>query len=631
MSRLLNSPEYPELERQLSENNARFTDLRKPVRLLAVYLHRAGMLGTVKELWSLFYRRPLPTIGDFLAEKYLGDMSSKIFPVWCAALTKHFAPGSAKNEIVFGGAIGTGKTSTAMVGTYYNFHRINLMLRPQAVLGAPSNTLLVAALFSITLDKASLALIQPFKSLLLNEGYPGGSEYVEVRKETEFVEAESQGLVPFVQRSGTLYFPNNVIANAGSQVSHTLSFALISAFLDEAEFVPGSAGLEKVFQIYSNLKERVRSRFLGSPFTFLTLVSSAKYSHGIIADYTKKLKDDDPYTSYYHYPIWECRDFNIASKGHFYVLRGTTSHPSKILDEREYEAYEAETYRLPPNCEVIRVPSHYRGSFEERIEEGLRNIAGVQTIGEEKPFDDLERLESAVLVPEFRIQATLGDEQPLFDKLPRTLFKRSMDGITLARHPTLARYCHLDLAETAEAGFTVCHKELDKKTGRVLYVYDIVCWIDSPTRIDLQAIMQLILDLGEKVNVGFHTLTADQFQSAMMRQMLEANHAARNVDLLSVDRTVQPYLFFSSLVNNGQVKTGRAPKLKRQLLDVSIDESKSAQKIYTRTRKDIADSAVGSANNAAANLGDAPTVYFDEDESLVKKKAELMGFGPRLA
>jgi hypothetical protein len=222
---LYNSSQYHELERQLSANNARFENLPASTKLLATYLHQKDLLSELEDGWTLFYKRPVPKIQDYLSAEYIGGMDAILFETWRRELTEFFSPGSAKYELVLGGAIGCGKSSCGLVAKSYNFFKINSLLHPQQTLNVAPNTTLVAALFSVTLDKASLAIIEPFKALLLD-----GNFYVEAKK-TEWQEAQEAGKIPFYQRDGTLYFPNNIIVNIGSNVSHFYGAELNTLFV----------------------------------------------------------------------------------------------------------------------------------------------------------------------------------------------------------------------------------------------------------------------------------------------------------------------------------------------------------------------------------------------------------------
>ena len=63
--------------------------------------------------------------------------------------------------------------------------------------------------------------------------------------------------------------------------------------------------------------------------------------------------------------------------GSFYVMRGTKTHPSRILDKHDEELYLAGNFNVPSLCEIIKVPLAYKPNFLRRIDEAIRNIAGV--------------------------------------------------------------------------------------------------------------------------------------------------------------------------------------------------------------------------------------------------------------
>ena len=107
-------------------------------------------------------------------------------------------------------------------------------------------------------------------------------------------------------------FPNRVMVYAGSTAGHALSHSMIGAVLDEAEFRISADSMEEALTTYTHLKERVRSRFLGSRFVMLNLLSSAKYKTGVIAEYLKTIPKDDPYSNFYAFPIWEVKQFDAS-------------------------------------------------------------------------------------------------------------------------------------------------------------------------------------------------------------------------------------------------------------------------------------------------------------------------------
>ena len=488
-------------------------------------------------------------------------------------------------------------TTTATFLHVWNLIRVCLLRNPQSTLGVAFNTLLVLALFTVTLDKASLALIRPFTTLLEDSPY-----FIKVDKPNELEDKYPNELVPFLVRNGRVEFPRNIIINIGSTVSHAISYSMFGAMLDEAEF---RGKIEDSFAVYTNLRERIRSRFLGSVYTLLTLMSSARYSTGIIADYVKSIDPADLHTKVYSFAIWEIKNFeSYRNKPWFKVLRGTTEHPHRLLTDTESAAHAANTFVIPAGCEVISVPEAYRNDFAgPRISEALQNLAGIPVLFTASyPFTDLSRVEQTELTPEVYMEAELGSKTPLISKLPASMFKTVFEERRFSVSPAASRVISVDLAETSEAGVTIGH--LSTKTseaGVFVFVVDVVIKVTSPTRIDIGLIRDLILDIADVCHV--YLVTADQYQSTLLRQEVELSGKVDHVKLLSVDKTVEPYSLVARLVQNDQFYVGKCALLKNQLKNIQIDDKKSAQKITgsKEYRKDMADSVTQCAYSCLMN------------------------------
>lgn len=596
--RILNSEDFTALYNNIRFNNSPLSDLPPEQLRVAIYLYSTGQESLIDGLNNILYKRRVPSIREFLDDpKYLSrDVGgSNVFPKWRDVLFEVFAPESRVFEVIFGGAIGGGKTTIACLAEIYNLVRVTSLRYPQKTLGSTPISLLVLQLISITLDKAGLALMKRMQSILQSCYL-----FQEVKSESEFLDYTDSEITPYVNGTNQIVFPNNIIVQMGSRITHALSFDLIGAILDEAEF--RISGPDEAIQLYTNLRERVTSRFLDSyRFTLLCLISSARYTTGVIADHVNNLRSDDPNTKYYAFPIWEIRSFDAYQHGHFYVMRGTKSHPSRILTEDEVEKYEAGQYAIPQHCSILKVPNAYRKQFEKRIDEALRNLAGVQTFGHEFLFDDLSKIEYPDLTPEITIESEIGRRQDLTNQLPKSLFTETAGVVRLARYPKALRYVHIDLAETSEAGISIVHKELGR-SGETIYVADMILRIITRTRIDFDSIYNLIKKLREMYNVIFYKISADQFQSSHIMQKLKSDGLATEVDRVSVDRTPEPYYQLSQVVMDGCLHVGKSPILLKQLANIT-DE---AGKIVSTARKDVADGLCGAVHNALMNTKDVP-------------------------
>ena len=618
LEQLYNSREFGRLERSLSESNPRFRDLADNQKLLAVYFLKLGGDHAFEHLWRLFYRRRPPTIEEFLSDQYLPETNRILYPKWRELGHRIFAPGSQYYEIILGGSIGGGKTVASMIYHDYNLLRVASLLNPHGVLGAAPNKGLVLSLFTITLPKARKALIEPFMALM-NESR-GVYEQVLDRREWKagFPSYRGSEVIPFYDNNTELCLPNNISVMLGSQSSHALSFDMFGAVLDEAEFRDQGGDIDRAFEVYSNLKERVDSRFLDSRFKLVSLVSSARYSTGIIAQYTKAIPRDSKTTIYAAYPIWEIKSFDAYKDGSFHVLRGNADHPSKILSEREESEVAAGTYVLPEGCELLTVPQVYYDKFQFRVEDAIRNLAGMQTLGADQPFSDTSKLTNPNLPAEFRLEAALPsspDEPrvPLIRKLPAYLRQLTPEGPRLLRYPGLPRYAHVDLATVNVAGLTIMHKELH--CDRTVYVTDLTCSIVSPKRIDINAIGDLIVDLAAAWGVWFRTVSFDQFQSDAIRQRLELAGVVEKVERLSVDRTLGPYSEASRIVASGQAKVGPCALLQEQMLQVELHPERRTEKVKRGPAgKDQLDSWVGALYNAINAVEDHPTAEYVEGD-----------------
>ena len=143
------------------------------------------------------------------------------------------------------------------------------------------------------------------------------------------------------------------------------------------------------------------------------------------------------------------------------------------------------------------------------------------------------------------------------------------------------------------------HKEsqVDENTGitNTIYVVDLLLAINAKTKIDLTSIQKFILDLVTIKQIPIHTVTADQYQSEILLQQLTLSGYFTKVNKLSVDIKLEPYMNLASLIEKGQIKIGKCPKLKKELEALVIEKNKVTR---TTELKDLADALTGAVWNA---------------------------------
>lgn len=600
----------------------RFRDLPMSTQCLSVAMILSGKTQGVPALEDMIYKYEPPSIDEFLSEKYLGPLGGMIYEPWKKVLIEAiFNPNSAVYEWILGGCIGAGKSTIALVAHFYNLTRINCLRSPQLTMGSAPTKSMNLQLMSVTMDKVGSTLMGQIEGML--NACP---MYIEVKNKQEGMMHEQQGtgFIPWWWEDGNIAFPNNVYVKSGSQDWHALGEDLFGAVLDEAEFRRGG-DINATFDLYANILERIRSRFLGCRFILMTMVSSVQSDDGVIAKHVKSIEPGDPYRHVTSFAIWDVKpEFaREMEKGHFWVMRGTKTHPSRVLSDEEGALVDEGTYVVPAGCRLIKVPLRFKSDFKTNVERALKNLAGVTTQGDEKPFDDLTGIEDVGLPPEVTIVAPLRETRPLRYQLPQDAFYKTPDGMRLKRYPMARRYIHCDLADTGEAGIGICHKEISRQ-GQIIYTFDFVLRITSPNRISFESVNEFLIDLRDVYGINIHTLTADQYQSVSTLQKMETEHVAEKVFRLSVDTTAVAYYSGSNAIADGSVRTGVCPLLKAQLGEVYIHKNKP----FSRERKDVADGAIGALYNAMQNAADVPSYVYEDFGSadVIKQKMSDEGY-----
>lgn len=188
------------------------------------------------------------------------------------------------------------------------------------------------------------------------------------------------------------------------------------------------------------------------------------------------------------------------------------------------------------------------------------------------------------------------------------------------RAPKADRYGHVDLAGggsdgQCDAAVCILHKEYQynevTKLKDIIYVVDLLLAINAKNKVDIKAIQNFLIDLVVERDIPIHTITADQWQSLMFLQTLEASGCFSKVDKLSVDTKLEPYTNLATMLEQGQVKVGRCPKLKKELEALILDKGKVTR---TTELKDLADALVGAVWNAQLNYTDVPIYEYTKPE-----------------
>ena len=567
---------------------------------------------------QILYRRPVPDIHTFLTDKfYMGYNNATLYEYWKDKLELMFAKGSPVRKVIFDGCIGSGKSTIARKAFVYVLYRLLCLRYARATFNIDADSTIANVVISMTLKQVYDTNLLPFVKLM--ETMPCFQHVMSTRAFENFDLNNPKCPFPYAveKSSGTVFFPDNIILTCGSNQGHFTGYNVVNSFCDEIN----EKGVEEALALLNTLDNRFASRFTGSDLVFQSVVSSARTTNSPIGEYVKKLPKE-PSILHLKPMLWEVKpDPNFVGDGTtFPVLVGNGSIPSRIItNPGELEAIEKGDFYIPAGCMKIDVPTVYRSKFELQLDQSIQDIAGISTYDNSMLFRDTSQLEDPLLVPELTIEANLKENTNIFNCLPiNDLFiKDSLkDEYRLKRYPTTPRYMHFDLSSTGECDTGICmmHKEFKineiTREKETIYVTDFIIYITAKNMTDLEAVQNFAMELVTRGHVPIHTISCDQFQSALTLNTWEQSKLFDQVEKVSVDVKLDPYLNAATLIEDGKVKVGQCEKLKKELEALIIDKGKVTR---TTQLKDGADVLVGSIFNAQMNYNDIPqNEYYTE-------------------
>ena len=612
-----------------------FKKLQEIQKRIALYLTLTNQdTNLTDQIDNLLYRRPLPSIEEFLTGKfYMYNSNATLYPYWRKQLEYMFREGSPVRKTIFGGSIGVGKSTIARKAFLYVLYRILCLRYPRAVFNIDSDATIANVIISMTLKQVYETNLLPFVKLM--ETMPCFQRVMRMQSVENFDLSDPHCPIPFnvEKSSGTIYFPDNIILTSGSGITHTIGLNIVNSFMDEIN----EKGVEEALALLNSVDNRFSSRFQGSPLVFQSVVSSARTTNSPIGEYIRRLPKNDPSILILAPRLWEVKEDPefLGDGSTFPVLVGNGSIPSKIFtDPGELKALEDGNYVPPIGCEVIDVPTVYKEKFELQLEQSIQDIAGMTTVDNSTVFRDISKLEDSELPPEFNIKADISDnndilamldEYKLWEQLPdgRWVFKRA---------PFAKRYCHVDLAGggdsgQCDAGICIGHKEWryneSKKENETIYVVDLLIAVNARNKIDIHSIETFLTNLVIEKNMPIHTVSSDQWNGEIFQQNLAKSGCFEVVNKVSVDVKLEPYTNASALIELGQVKVGTCPKLKKELSALIFDKGKVTR---TTELKDLADVLVGFIYNAQLNYADFPQYEYADTKNIKEKVNDYTNF-----
>lgn len=558
------------------------------------------------------YREIPPTIDQFIEDdKYLGkvlDHGNVIFKVWRQKLRDIFPNEftSPHFEIIFGGAIGIGKTFISIIGFLYEMCRILLLEHPQKKFGLSPTTPIVFALFNRSLRLGKEVLVSQVEELINGSPFFLGEM------------AKSSG--------GNTRFPNNIDLFAGSRFEMALGKAVISAILDELNF--HDVVKNQADETYNAIKTRLSSRFekQGQFPAHLWLISSKTDETGWLQNHIKEVRSDNR-VFIFEPPQWEIlKEKEGKYSGKTFKMFVGDQYRDPFIVERLDQVRD-----IHPS-DILDVPIEYLDDFRRDPLRSLQDIAGRGT------WSSMRFISSVELIEECQIRVNPVTREVItldfFDKNQKIIeYLSFVDMVVDSR----SRFIHLDLGlKNDKTGITstrfdgqVTINRFDAYTGKhhtlqvPIYHVDFIMYIEARPgqEVSIPKIRDFLFDLRAR---GYPVayVSADGYQSKNLLQDL--TNGGFLTQELSVDKKKNAYYYLRDVILDGCLSCVRHPLLTKELKEL-LDTRKKIDHPSTKDgSKDGSDSLAGSVYNAYLHQDIYQTI-FPTSDYLQNMESHLFG------
>ena len=238
-----------------------FKKLQEIQKRIALYLTLTNQdTNLTDQIDNLLYRRPLPSIEEFLTGKfYMYNSNATLYPYWRKQLEYMFREGSPVRKTIFGGSIGVGKSTIARKAFLYVLYRILCLRYPRAVFNIDSDATIANVIISMTLKQVYETNLLPFVKLM--ETMPCFQRVMRMQSFENFDLSDPHCPIPFnvEKSSGTIYFPDNIILTSGSGITHTIGLNIVNSFcFTGAMKVYTDKGIITFMSLYRQFKDDIK-------------------------------------------------------------------------------------------------------------------------------------------------------------------------------------------------------------------------------------------------------------------------------------------------------------------------------------------------------------------------------------
>jgi len=497
---------------------------------------------------------------------YLG-IGAYVYPE-IRKIIKEILSGKYLEAVVVCG-IGAGKTLASNIITCYKAHELLCLKDPHMF-------------FHLIPDKPiGLINMGTTATQALEVGFSGIKRFVETSP-------WFQGFNPHMTQ-GKIRFPEkNILIMSGNSKSTTpLGHNIYNATLDEAAFFMDTERKQVAEDIYMALQRRIISRFKEAGL--LVMISSPQYENDFVMRRLKEAERAD-YMYSVQLPTWKLKPYDKEQETFWF-----DSRKNELL-ERLPEAITGGINKLHEAFDVLQniweIPREYKRAFIQDPDKAKRDFAAV---------------------PSKAIQAFLPNWEVIQDMFTEEESPLQIDGTyKFPEAPLRANYyIHIDLALNVKgkgdyAGMSMVHFDgytIDKETGekRKKIKVDLAERIKAGAsgEIEFSDIRNKVYEL-KRQKFLIKKVTFDSWNSRDSVQIFRSKGI--RAELLSVDRTVEPYQLLKELIYERRIKCHKMPVLAEELFGLEITKANKVDHTPSSS-KDVADSLAGAVFSCLSEEG----------------------------
>lgn len=608
---------------------------------LAYYEQGLQELGETGEVpgWQSDYVETPPTALEFIeSDYYLGatmqhrEDNEGLFPYWREVFTRDFDLNSILHNVVITGSLGAGKTWFGVLVLLYRLTVATFLRKPYFFFGLSRGSRIIYNILSVTRQQVTETAYGDAMNFM------SASPFFIEKCGYDVNQLYSNGRIPIHRR-----LPDgsncDIYLTAGSRGQHVLGRNIVGVLLDEGNFRLEANPDLKAYALYDSVRTRLTNRFQ-KVSGFLPAISAISSSAADESSFTERVITE---INQSNEPLAGTRDFEARQKVYRQSIYKVKRHTLRLANRWFRVAYGLKNIDPillqgwytednhpingphedpPPGSRIELVPEDYYDAFRRNPKLQLQSLSGISAGGSFRLFSSLTDVEWCVSEGERQglanpcqvplIPVSTEDNRQIWNYLNHDKFvTRSASRYQPLRHPYARRYVHLDLATRTMAGLSICHLVGHQKVEgliregslfeeyRVVVEYDFILTLTAGQvkSINFDKIQQFIIWLRDFCGFSFGKITADQFQSEAVLQMLES--AGYEVDKLSVDRDKTVYNAWRAGFEEHRIWLFRQAMMMKEA--EQLMEGPKQVDHPPNGSKDTTDSAAGSFFNAVTS------------------------------